>query len=281
MPTLTDLLTVEQIDSDTFRARGFDSRRNRTFGGQVVAQALVAAAGTIDSTTNAHSLHGYFVREGNPREPLLFHVRRLRTGGFFMTRGVDAVQGGTVVFTMTASFHKGNRGPDHQLPMPRVIEPEDTALLPPAPSPRDLEERLDWDLRHVPGADDSSLDAEPPCSPDHLARRARQTVWIRHRHRLPDDPAIHVAGLAYASDMALLGAALRPYSTGELQVASLDHNVWFHRSFRADEWLLYDQQSPSASSGRALSQGHIFDRAGHLVATVAQEGLVRARVTPT
>ncbi|MFI5954563.1 acyl-CoA thioesterase [Cryptosporangium sp. NPDC051539] len=274
MATIHEVLEIERIENDIFRGSTPDSFLQRTFGGQVAAQALVAAVRTVDDDHAVHSLHGYFIRPGRPEIPTVYLVDRIRDGRSFATRRVTGVQDGKAIFFMSASFHVEDDGPEHQDEMPAVPYPEDL------PDPTGLQGQIaawhsrewpDWDLRQVPAA---SVDKRPGVA-------AQQQVWIRYRHTLPADPVFHVCVLTYLSDMTLLGSSRVPHAEGpETQGASLDHALWFLRPFRADEWLLYDQTSPSAGFGRAFTQGRIFDRSGRLVAAVTQEGLMRYERPP-
>ncbi|RPA19633.1 acyl-CoA thioesterase II [Gordonia sp. OPL2] len=269
MATIEEILQVEAIETDIFRGPAFPSHLQRTFGGQVAGQALMSATRTVSDDFAVHSLHGYFLRPGNPDIPAVFLVDRIRDGRSFTTRRVTGIQNGEAIFTMSASFHvRTDHGIQHQ------------DRMPPAPAPDGLPDRMtdlpeeakavfkEWknfDIRVVP--------RELLTTSDYFA--AQQRVWFRYRHRLPDDQVFHVGTLAYMSDMTLLGSSKVPHPGVEPQAASLDHAMWFMRPFRADEWLLYDQTSPSADAGRALTQGRIFDREGRMVAAVTQEGLSR------
>lgn len=268
MSSIEEILELERLEKDIFRGIVADTILTRTFGGQVAGQALVSAVRTVDERYRVHSLHGYFLRPGNPTIPTVFLVDRIRDGRSFCTRRVTGVQDGQAIFTMSASFHVGDVGIEHEDQMPPVPDPEDlpdTADIASDELSWEFREWANWDLRFVPE--------------DQVTRRkgvpAQQQVWFRYRRRLPDDPVFHVCTLAYMSDMTLLGSAQVPHPDAQVQQASLDHALWFMRPFRADEWLLYDQSSPSAGFGRALTQGRIFDREGHLVAAVVQEGLTR------
>jgi acyl-CoA thioesterase-2 len=280
LESLVDLLDLEPIEVNIFRGRSPDEKRQRVFGGQVAGQALVAAGRTV-STGAVHSLHAYFLRPGDPAVPILYEVDRIRDGRSFTTRRVVAIQHGHAIFNLSASFHVREAGFDHQLPMPPVPEPETLPTFAERMAP--WRERLgDWyarprpiDTRHVDApSQDRSLGARPP----------RQRVWMRADGRLPDDSLLHACVVAYAADMTLLDSVLLPHGVswddGVAMMASLDHVMWFHRPFRADEWLLYDQESPSAAEGRGLARGTIFTRAGALVVSVAQEGLVRPGSAP-
>lgn len=248
------------------------SNLRRTFGGQVAGQSLVSAVRTVEPEYLVHSLHGYFLRPGNPNEPTVFLVDRVRDGRSFVTRRVTAIQDGQAIFSMSASFQTLDTGIEHQDLMPPVPDPED---LPDAQEQdsfnRDLFRQFaEWDIRIVP---DELMDRNP-----RLA--AQQRVWFRCRKHLPDDPVLHICALAYMSDLTLLSSSKVPHRDTVLQTASLDHALWFLRPFRADEWMLYDETSPSAGFGRALTQGRIFNRDGTMVAAVVQEGLTRIERNP-
>ncbi|HET6950138.1 MAG TPA: acyl-CoA thioesterase II [Acidimicrobiales bacterium] len=272
---LVKLLDLEPIEVNIFRGSSPDEDRQRIFGGQVAGQALVACARTVDAGRHVHSLHGYFLRAGDPKVPVLYEVDRIRDGGSFTTRRVVAIQHGRAIFNMSASFQVPEEGFDHQFEMPEVPPPEDVPSVRDrmAGAARQLAAWMDRprpiEIRHVDFA---------PAGGGHLP--PRQSVWLRADGRLPDDPLIHTIVLTYASDMTLLDTATRPHGGSwfdpSIFMASLDHAMWFHRAFRADDWLLYAQDSPSATGGRGLSRGLVFRRDGTLVATVVQEGLVRA-----
>ncbi|MFD4292303.1 acyl-CoA thioesterase [Rhodococcus sp. NPDC058505] len=267
MSSIEEILELEQLEKDIFRGIVAETMLTRTFGGQVAGQALVSAVRTVDPAFRVHSLHGYFLRPGNPTIPAVFLVDRVRDGRSFCTRRVTGVQDGQAIFTMSASFHVGDVGIEHGDTMPPVPDPDelpDTALSLEELS-WEFREWADWDLRFVP----QEVITRRPGVP------AQQQVWFRYRRTLPEDPVFHICTLAYMSDMTLLGSAQVPHAGVRIQQASLDHALWFLRPFRADEWLLYDQSSPSAGFGRALTQGRIFDRSGTIVAAVVQEGMTR------
>jgi acyl-CoA thioesterase-2 len=268
---ILDVLAVEEIDVDVYRGLPIATRMQRTFGGQVAGQAMMAAVRTVQPGRRVHSLHGYFLRPGQPDRPTMLLVDRVRDGRSFTTRRVSAVQRGETIFSMAASFSADDLGPEHQEPAPAVPLPDDIGRGEPGLVDDDFRREWPlWDARDVPVPDEEAVPG-----------RARQLIWMRYRERLPDDPAVHVGALTYLSDMRLLGTAGLLHPREELQWASLDHALWFLRPFRADEWLLYDQTSPSAGSGRAFNQGRIFDQQGRLVAAVVQEGLMRtARPSP-
>ncbi|MEW6272901.1 MAG: acyl-CoA thioesterase II [Thermodesulfobacteriota bacterium] len=272
---LIELLDLEELEVNIFRGRSPQENRQRVFGGQVAGQALVAAGRTVEDRV-VHSLHAYFLRPGDPTIPILYEVDRIRDGHSFTTRRVVAIQRGRAIFHLSASFQKVESGPIHQLPMPAAPDP--SALEPWA---EEMAERLggvpeavkQWFLRDRP----IEVRYVPP--DDHERGAARQLVWIRARGRLPDSLLLHQCVAAYASDLTLLDTAQIPHgitwADPRYQVASLDHAMWFHREFRADEWLLYVQESPSAHGARGLCMGHLFTRDGDLVVSVAQEGLMR------
>jgi acyl-CoA thioesterase II len=277
---LVDLLSLEVIDENLFRGRQPDTDRQRVFGGQVAAQALIAGVRTVDPAYRVHSLHSYFLRPGDTAVPIVYDVEQLRDGRSFATRRVVARQHGRPIFFLTANFQREEQGFEHQDVMPDVVPPEeglDFAELARsrggAESDAFVREWAALDVRYI-GNSRRGLAEDP----DHPAK-AR--LWIRVNGELSDDPLEHLATFTYASDMTLLGATLVPHgvniSTPGLQPASLDHAVWFHRPFRADEWWLYDQYSPSASGARGLALARVFTQDGRLVATVAQEGLIRLR----
>ena len=269
MPDIREVLDLERIDRDIFRGPVIESVLQRTFGGQVAGQALAAATRTVDAEFAVHSLHAYFVGPGRPHIPTTYLVDRIRDGRAFGHRHVRAVRDGRRIFMMQASFHRrGDTGIEHSDTMRDVPDPEDVVVdVSTMPRARRLlfAEWSDWDIRVVP-ADQYSHNPYTP---------SQQVVWFRSKERLPDDETFHVSTLAYMSDMTLLSSAKVPHPGVKLQEASLDHAMWFLRPFRADEWLLYDQVSPSAHAGRALTHGRIFNRAGDLVAVVTQEGLTR------
>ncbi|WP_245937679.1 acyl-CoA thioesterase [Williamsia limnetica] len=268
MAMIEEILQLEAIEKDIYRGHVHPSFLQRTFGGQVAGQSLVSATRTVEDRFRVHSLHGYFLRGGNPKEPTVYLVDRVRDGRSFCTRRVTAIQDGLAIFTMSASFHVEDQGYEHQDTMPRVARPED---LP------DLLDSEDSDLT-APYREWENFDVRIVPRDQLIGSRdlaSQQQVWFRYRNRLPDDQVFHVCTLAYMSDMTLLGSAKVAHPDEDAQFASLDHAMWFMRPFRADEWLLYDQTSPSAGGGRALTQGRIYDHRGVMVAAVTQEGLTR------
>jgi acyl-CoA thioesterase-2 len=280
---LLDLLDLEPLEHNLFRGSSPKEGWQRVYGGQVLGQALVAAVRTMEEPRPVHSLHGYFLLPGDPAHPIIYEVERTRDGASFSTRRVKAIQNGRIIFTMAASFHKSEDGFDHHSEMPDVPPPETL------PSARELMARLiDTLPDNMRGywLRDRPIDMRPVDVSRYLGRdkqRPVQHIWMRANGALPDDPKLHQAVLAYGSDFTLLDTALIAHGKllfdNDIQLASLDHALWFHRPFRADEWLLYAQDSPNAYAARAFCRGSFFDRRGHLVASAAQEGLVRQRET--
>jgi acyl-CoA thioesterase II len=276
---LLDLLDLEQIEVNIFRGRSPDDRRQRVFGGQVAGQAVVAAGRTVPADRPVNSLHAYFIRPGDPAVPIVYTVDRVRDGRSFTTRRVSAIQHGRVIFTLSASFHHPEPGPEHAEPMPDVPPPESIertserlARIFGAAHPNLLRSDHPIDLRSV-----GPLSAEAQRDPS--LRTTRNLVWLRVDGELPDDPLLHVCLMTYASDLTLLDSVLLGHGLswmdGRTTGASLDHAMWFHRPFRADRWLLYAQTSPVAYGGRGLARGEVFNTEGELVVSVVQEGLIR------
>jgi acyl-CoA thioesterase-2 len=281
---LLSILDLETLEHNLFRGLSPQVGWQRVFGGQVIGQALVAACRTVEDRP-AHSLHGYFLREGDPAVPIIYDVDRIRDGKSFSTRRVVAVQHGQAIFSMAVSFHRPEEGLEHQLPMPDVPPPEEL------PSEAELKERL---IGRLPPQVKAYWERERPIEirPVDLSRylspekrTPSQLVWIRANGMLGDDLALNQCVLAYASDFTLLDTALIAHGRfvfdPTLMLASLDHAIWFHRSFQFDDWLLYAQDSPSSSGGLAFCRGTLFTRGGVLVASTAQEGLVRERRSQT
>ena len=280
---LIDLLDLERIEENMYRGHSPDVSWQRVFGGQVIGQALMAAYRTVDGR-HCHSLHAYFIRPGDPKVPIVYEVDRSRDGKSFTTRRVVAIQHGKQIFNLAASFQVPETGFEHQVDMPKVPMPEElaserelrkvvAAKLPPEIAthfsrPRPIE------IRPVNPQD--YIDPEP-LDPVHH-------VWFRARKSVGDNVPLHQCIAAYASDMTLLDTCIRPHGvswvSGKLQSASLDHAMWFHAPFSTDDWLLYTQDSPSASGARGFNRGSIYTREGKLVASVAQEGLIRYHGTP-
>ncbi len=284
MQQFLDILDLEELEHNLYRGLSPKVEWQRVFGGQTIAQALVAAQRTVDADRHVHSLHGYFMRPGDIKVPIVYQVDRLRDGSSFTTRRVTAVQHGQAIFSLEASFQVEEHGLDHQIPMPRDV-PEPETL----PSQRELLAQIDrippavrkfWarerplDIRPVNLEHYSSRDKLPP----------RQNVWIRLTGPVPDDAALRSVLLAYLSDMTLLDTSTFAHGRGlfdpDIQAASLDHAMWFHRAHPLDDWLLYAQDSPSTSGSRGFSRGALYARDGTLIASVAQEGLIRLRRQP-
>ncbi len=271
---LVSLLDLEQLEVNLFRGVSPPHSPTRVFGGQVAGQALVAAGRTVPADREVHSLHAYFIRAGDPRVPIVYEAERVRDGRSFATRRVLAIQHGEAIFSLSASFQQPQEGLEHSEPGPTgVPEPE---------SLRTIAERVaagedfGW-LRDAPRPIDMRFVGEPTYSRDHTPSDEPVRVWMRADGTLPDDRLLHVCMLTYASDMALLGSVVARHDLHgvQVQMASLDHAMWFHRPFRADEWLLYTCYSPTASGSRGLATGHFTTRDGTLIATTVQEGLVR------
>jgi acyl-CoA thioesterase II len=278
---LISILDLEPLEQNLFRGRSPQQGWQRVFGGQVLGQALVAAVRTVSEERFAHSLHAYFLLPGDPSLPIIYEVERTRDGGSFTTRRVKAIQHGRTMFAMSVSFHLNEPGYDHQIAMPKVPFPEDLpteadlktkmlAILPP-------ELRSYWE-RERP------IELRPVDVSRYFAREKRnpeQCIWMRASGRLPDTLSLHQCVLAYASDFSLLDTALIAHGKlmfdKDVQLASLDHALWLHRPFRADEWLLYAMDSPSSHGARGFCRGSVYTRDGMLVASVAQEGLMRQR----
>lgn len=275
---LLKILELEQLDTNLFRGQNMTMGTKRVFGGQVLAQALYAANHTVVDERFIHSLHGYFILPGDVEKPILYEVDITRDGGSFSTRRVRAIQNGKDIFVLASSFQERQKGLDHQIEAPKVLRPEDLAsdyeiakhfgnVIPPYVAQMMEEKPIEFKPVEVP-------DLYLP-----MKNKPSQHIWIKYKGKLGDDQRIHRKILAYASDYSLLITALRPHevTVNDVQLASLDHAMWFHRDFRADEWLLYAQDSPSASNARGFTRGSIFDQEGRLVASVSQEGLVRKK----
>lgn len=276
LPELLKLLDLECLEDNLFRGLSRDMGAPQVFGGQVLGQALVAASRTVDGR-QVHSLHAYFLRRGDVAAPIVFEVDRSRDGGSFTSRRVVAIQHGQPILTMSASFQAAEPGLDHHAPMPEAPPPE---------SLRDIGEVNAKLLDRVPEKvqrffqHQRPFEFRPVNPPDYLQpvkRPGRKLVWFRLVGQLPDDQPLHRCLLAYVSDYHLLDTATLPHGVTflDLQMASIDHAIWFHRDLRVDEWLLYAIDSPSASGARGFSRGAVFTRDGRLVASVAQEGLIR------
>nr|WSY54729.1 acyl-CoA thioesterase II [Streptomyces sp. NBC_00886] len=284
LKSLLDLLDLEQIEENIFRGQSQAAVVPRVFGGQVAAQALVAAGRTVPEDRLAHSLHAYFLRPGDPGAPIVYTVERMNDGRSFSARRTVAVQHGQPIFALSASFQKHEEGFEHQAPMPTAPDPVTLPTsaerlsgydhLAPEVVEKFLEVREAIDLRYVD---------EPPYGQFGAPREPHSQVWFRTNGKLGgaiDEPLLHVVLATYVSDMTLLDSVLLAHgrggwAVGDVVGASLDHAMWFHRPFRADEWLLYDQESPSASGGRGLGQARIYTQDGQLAISVIQEGVVR------
>lgn len=279
---LVALLDLERIEDDIFRGVSPAESPVRVFGGQVAGQALIAAGRTVPAERRVHSLHAYFIRGGDPSIPIVYEVDRIRDGRSFTTRRVTAIQRGKAIFALSASFQVDEPGIDHGEPMPAVPDPEGLPTHAERAAP--VRDRLGAqallprpiDLRHVTEPAWLSRGSGP--------REARSQVWMRADGTLPDDQLLHVCVLTYCSDLTLLDAVLARHGVywglDDVTGASLDHALWFHRPFRADEWFLYDCASPSASGGRGLATGRFFSHDGRHLATVVQEGLLRVGPRP-
>jgi acyl-CoA thioesterase-2 len=278
LDALLGILDLEELEVNLFRGRSPQEGSQRVFGGQVLGQALTAAGRTVERDA-AHSFHAYFLRPGDPKTPILYQVDRTRDGKSFTTRRITAIQRGRAIFHLEASFQQHEPGPEHQDLMPAAPDPE---TLP------DFRERLEPLVRKAPAEVRRWLESErpidlryvtqfDPIEPEKLP--PRQLVWVRADGRLPDTRLLHQCVVAYASDLTLLDTAALPHGISWIgrgwQIASLDHAIWFHRDFRADEWLLYEQQSPVAAGARGFTTGRLFTRAGALAVSVVQEGLFR------
>ena len=279
--TLLSTLDLEPIEVNLFRGTSPKVGWQRVFGGQVIGQALVAAQRTVDNERKVHSLHGYFMRPGDPENPIIYEVDRIRDGGSFTTRRVVAIQHGHAIFSMSASFQIEESGLDHAIDMPDVPRPEQLA------SEKELAEQF---IDHAPEnvrkywQRERPIELRPTDLTHYISGKKlppRQHVWFRATGPLPENPAIQAAVLAYASDMTLLDTSL--YAHGRavfdpaLQVASLDHAMWFHRPINMEKWHLYTQDSPNSSGARGFTRGSIYSEDGELVASAAQEGLIRLR----
>lgn len=284
MPTalaeLLALLNLEPIEVNIFRGVSPKDRMQRVFGGQVLGQALMAACRTCEGRL-AHSLHAYFILPGDPKVPILYEVDRSRDGNSFATRRVVAIQHGRPIFNMAVSFHIHEEGLEHQIAMPDVPDPD--SLPPEAKMREEMAKRMpetarEWVLRDRPI---EQRFVQPVDFINPGKREPHQDSWVRALGTLPDDPALHQCVLAYASDMSLLDTCIMPHGipwhSNKLVVASLDHAMWFHRPFRIDEWLMFSNDSPVSSGGRGFNRGSVFSRDGKLVASVAQEGLIRVK----
>ncbi len=278
---LLDILDLETLEHNLFRGHNPNTGWKRVFGGQVIAQALIAAQRTVDPSRHVHSLHGYFMLGGDPKIPIIYEVDRIRDGGSFTTRRVVAIQHGHAIFSMSASFQREEKGLDYQAKMPSQPDPEDIILE------RNSNEKL---LAGIPEnvraywMKERPIEMVPTSLEHYLSDKklpAEQNIWLRASGKIPDNRALQAAILAYASDMTLLDTSLYPHGKKvfdpDIQVASLDHSMWFHRPVDLNNWLLFSQDSPSTSGSRGLARGSLFTRSGLLVASTAQEGLIRIK----
>jgi len=278
---LVDLLHLERLEDNLFRGQSRDIGTQFVFGGQVLGQALAAAQNTVDPVREAHSLHAYFLRAGDIDAPIVYSVERTRDGGTFSARRVVAIQHGQTILNGSISFQVPEKSFEHQSSMPDVPAPED--IEPMQPLSNEQLTKLPVKLQRWLGVD-SPIEFRHVWPQDRLnpvKRPPIQHIWFRLTTPVDESPALHRALLAYASDFNLIGTATLPhgisYYTHNVQMASLDHALWFHRPFRVDEWLLYSFDSPTAQGARGLARGQIFSRDGRLVASTAQEGLIRLR----
>ena len=284
MQELLAILDLERLEHNLYRGRSPRATWQRVFGGQVIGQALVAAQRTVDADRHVHSLHGYFMRPGDTTVPIIYEVDRIRDGGSFTTRRVVAIQHGEAIFSLDASFQVDEEGLAHQVPIPDGL---------PDPDALETQRELLAQAEHVPEnirrfwARERPLEIKP-VSIEHYTSRDKlpphQHIWLRTTGEVPDDRPIQSAVLAYLSDMTLLDTSTFPHGRAvfdpDLQVASLDHAMWFHRPNRLDDWMLYTQDSPSSSGSRGFTRGALYARNGSLIASVAQEGLIRLRTRP-
>jgi len=279
---LLDILDLEQLEHNLFRGRSPATSWQRVFGGQTIAQALVAAQHTVEPGRHAHSLHGYFMLGGDPKVPVIYEVDRIRDGGSFTTRRVVAIQHGKAIFSLEASFQLGEDGLDHQVPMPLDVPPPEALE-----SQQELIERL-GDAVPAPiksyWVRERPIEMKPVIVEHYTTReklQPKQHVWVRFAGKTPDDESRRSALLAYMSDMTLLDTSTfahgRMIFDQDIQAASLDHAMWFHRDVPLDDWILYTQDSPSSSGARGFTRGALYARNGILIASVAQEGLIRLR----
>lgn len=281
---LLGLMQLEVLEVNLFRGASRDIGTQRVFGGQVLAQALLAASHSVEDRL-VHSLHAYFLRAGDPDAPIVYSVDRSRDGRSFSARRVVAIQHGRPIFTLAASFQVEEEGLEHQFGMPEVAAPDEVPSIAMLPReefdhmPKSMQRWLDrfgpFEFRAVRGSDPDDRSPKPPY----------KELWFKLHGELDDNPQLHRALLAYVSDFHLVGTATLPHGIswvqGNLMIASLDHAMWFHRDFRLDDWLLYSCDSPSTSGGRGLARGMIYDRQGRLVASTAQEGVIRLRPPAT
>jgi acyl-CoA thioesterase-2 len=281
---LVALLELEPIEQNIYRGDNRNIGTGRIFGGQVLAQALVASARTVEEDRPLHSMHGYFILPGDLSVPVVYFVERLRDGGSFSTRRVTGIQNGNAIFSMSSSFHRHEEGDEHQTEMPDVPDPE--SLRPELEQIRERADEIPEAYRAILTQDRAldfrATDGSDPF--DVTVREPTRSYWVKAIGPVDDNPVHHQALLAYSSDYGLLDAALRPHAISlrdpNMMVASLDHSIWFHRSVRMDDWMLYVAESPAAGGARGFTRGTFYTRSGQLVASVAQEGLVRRKTRP-
>jgi len=285
MQELLSILDLERLEHNLYRGRSPQVGWQRVFGGQVIGQSLVAAQRTVADGLHVHSLHCYFMRPGDPSVPIIYEVDRIRDGKSFVTRRVNAIQHGHAIFSLIASFQIDENGLEHQFPMPDDV-PEPETLLSEKELIKQFIDALPENIRRY-WERERPIEMKPTEIKHFVSREnlpPRQDVWFRTTGTVPDDRAIQAAVLAYISDMTLLDTSTFPHGRAvfdrDMQVASLDHSMWFHRPARFDDWMLYSQDSPSAQGSRGLTRGFLFARDGALVASVAQEGLIRLRQAP-
>jgi len=281
LDNLVALLSLEQIEENLFRGTSQDLGFRQLYGGQVLGQALSAASQTVEPERHVHSMHGYFLRPGDASKPVVYQVDRVRDGGTFSTRRVTAIQKGQPIFALSTSFQTDEGGFEHQIAMPDVVGPENL------PTDQELKkrsaeqfpERIRDKLLYPKPIEIRPVTENDPYDPE--IGEPIKYLWLRADGKLPDIPALHKYILAYASDFGFLTTSLLPHGRSvwqkDMQVATIDHSVWFHRDLRADEWLLYAIDSPWAGNGRGFVRGSIFNRDGQLVASSTQEGLIRRR----
>lgn len=278
---LLDLLSLESIEQGLFRGKSQDIALGHVFGGQVIGQALSAAKRTLEPNRTAHSFHSYFLRPGDAKKPIVYDVENIRDGASISTRRVKAIQNGKRIFFMTASFHESNSGFEHQAEMPQVVGPEN--LESEIEVARKYSDEIPERIRHLATCE-KPIEIRPveffnPLAPGKA--EPKRHIWMKANGPLPDDLRVHKYLLAYASDFAFLPVAGQPHSVSfmlpQFQMATIDHSMWFHREFRFDDWLLHVVESPSASNERGFVRGQFFDRSGRLIASTAQEGVMRAR----
>jgi acyl-CoA thioesterase-2 len=278
---LLEILDLEILEHNLFRGHNPYTGWKRVFGGQVIAQALMAAQRTVDPSRPVHSLHGYFMLGGDPKIPIIYEVDRIRDGGSFTTRRVVAIQHGHAIFSMSASFQREEIGLDYQSTMP--IQPDPRSIVHDRETNKQLLEKVPENVRDY-WQRERPIEMLPTSLDHYLSDKklvAEQYTWLRATGKIPDDRLIQSAVLAYASDMTLLDTSLYPHGKkvfdNDLQVASLDHSMWFHRPVDLNDWLLFAQDSPSSSGSRGLARGSLYTQSGELIASTAQEGLIRLK----